>query len=148
MRLSFSLILSGIYLWLTQNGWCTHEGSKDPPRMIKIVTYKSFEKVSINRKHSKPCSMFLKEQNLWPESYSNGGYSFQKYTSQSIKTAGRDAIYFAKSNLSTSFIHQEIFDLMWQVVFKLEYLLCQGRQDNFYEFEWTWQKVFNYNYSI
>lgn len=103
--------------------------------MIKIVTYKSFEKESLNKKCSKPCSLFLKEQNLWPESYSNGGYSFQKYTSQSIKTAGRDAIYFGKSNLSASFIHQEIFDLMWQVVFKLEYLLCQGRQDNSYEFE-------------
>ena len=54
---------------------------------------------------------------------------------QLLKTAGRDVIYFAKSKLSTSLLHQEISNLMWQVVFKLEYLLCQGRQDNSFEFE-------------
>ena len=41
--------------------------------------------------------------------------------------AATDMRYFARSKLSKSLVCKKNFGWMWQVVFKLEYLFCQGR---------------------
>ena len=47
--------------------------------------------------------------------------------------------YFARKAFSGSLVHKKNnFGLMWQIVFKLEYLICQRRKDASSEFEWKW----------
>ena len=46
-----------------------------------------------------------------------------------VKAAAKDMRYFARSKFSKSLVHKKNFGLIWPVVFKLEYLFCQGRWD-------------------
>ena len=52
-----------------------------------------------------------------------------------------------RSRFRRSIAHRKNFGLIWKVVFKLEYLFCQGRYDTSFKFEWTWRKIANENYT-
>ena len=43
--------------------------------------------------------------------------------------------YFASSKFSWSLVYKKYFGLILAVVFKLEYLFCQGKEDTSFEFE-------------
>ena len=58
-----------------------------------------------------------------------------------LKVTATDMRYFAGSKLFGSLVHKKNFGLIWQVVFKLGYLFCQGRYDTTFEVEWTWIKI-------
>ena len=64
-----------------------------------------------------------------------------------VKAAATHMRYLARSKFLWSFVHKKDFCLIWRVDFNLEYLFCQGRQDTFSDFEWTWRKVTSDNYS-
>ena len=55
--------------------------------------------------------------------------------------------YPAMRKFSRSLVHMKNFSLIWQVVFKLGYVLCQERKDSSSEFEWTLRKVASDNNS-
>ena len=44
-----------------------------------------------------------------------------------FKGAATDMRYLARSNFCKSLVHKKNFNLIWQVVFKLEYVFCQER---------------------
>ena len=65
-----------------------------------------------------------------------------------FKVTATDIRYFARSKRSRGLVHIKYFNLIWKVVFKLEYLFCQERHDTFeFEFEWTRRKVASNNNS-
>ena len=43
----------------------------------------------------------------------------------SVKVAVTDMRYFVRSKLSRRLVHKKNFSLVWQLVFKLGYILCQ-----------------------
>ena len=43
-----------------------------------------------------------------------------------FKSAVTDMRYFARSKFSISLVHKKNFSFIWQVVFKLGYVFCQG----------------------
>ena len=49
------------------------------------------------------------------------------FDKKSITGAVTDMIYFARSKFSLSLVHKKNFSLIWQVVFRLGYVFCQGR---------------------
>ena len=55
--------------------------------------------------------------------------------------------YLTMSKFSRSLVHKKNFSLIWQVFFKLGYVLCQERYNTTSEFEWTLRKVTRYNNS-
>ena len=62
-----------------------------------------------------------------------------------FKAAVTDMRYFARSKFSKISVHKKKFSLIWQIVFKLGYLICQERYDTSFEFEWTQSKVTSNN---
>ena len=66
---------------------------------------------------------------------------------KTFKVTLTDATYFTRIKFLKSLVQKKHFGLIWQVVFKLEYLYCQERLDNYFEFEGTWQEVAIQNYS-
>ena len=48
-------------------------------------------------------------------------------SSEQLKIAATDVRYFARSKFSKSLVHKEHFNSIWQVAFKLGYLVCQER---------------------
>ena len=64
-----------------------------------------------------------------------------------FKSAATDRRYFARNKLSMSSVPNKNFSLLWQIVFKLEYIFCQEREDTAFNFEWIWRKVVNDNNS-
>ena len=52
-----------------------------------------------------------------------------------------DFRYFARSTFTRSLVHKKHFGLMWQKIFKLEYLFCQRRQDTSPEFDLNWSQA-------
>ena len=62
-----------------------------------------------------------------------------------LKYATKEMRYLARSKLSRNLVHKKVFCFMWHVVFKLEYVFCQGRIAL-----WVWMnsvKVVSNNYS-
>ena len=64
-----------------------------------------------------------------------------------FKAARTDTRYFARSKFSRILVHKRNFGFIWHVVFKSEYLFCQGRIDTTFEFEWSRRKFTNNNFS-
>ena len=57
-----------------------------------------------------------------------------------IKVTATDLRYLARCKISRSLVRKKTFGLIRQVVFKLEYLFSQGREDTSIIFEWTPQE--------
>ena len=49
-----------------------------------------------------------------------------------VKAATTNMRYFARSRISRNLVHKKNIGLIWQVVFKLGYLFCQGRLGHFF----------------
>ena len=60
--------------------------------------------------------------------------------SHGIKVTATDLRYLARCKISRSLVRKKTFGLIRQVVFKLEYLFSQGREDTSIIFEWTPQE--------
>ena len=80
-------------------------------------------------------------------------FKFWFYDQQSMliylffKGTATDMRYSARIKFSRSLVHRKNFSLIWRVVFKLGYVLCQERSDTSSEFEWTLRKVASDNNS-
>ena len=92
--------------------------------------------ICIKQRRSFPSLVSVLKPGFSSKPFPNGSYFLLGLQGKErIKAAATDMRYFAKSKLSRSLLQKKNFNLIWQAVFKLRYLFCQGMQDTSFEFK-------------